>query len=86
MKIDKKGIIKIIITLLLISIIVFYVDIGKAIDILKEVNLALYFLVFLIFLIGILISSIRWKRLLKVQGLNFPLFTLCCVPTQRGLS
>ena len=64
----KTKLIKILGSLILLSIIIYRIDLGKTLKILTQANIGIYLISFAIFLIGLILSSFRWGLLLKSHG------------------
>ena len=71
----KSTILKVVISLLLITIVLARVDINGVVFSLSQANIYLYIFSFIILVTGQLISSWRWKILLNAQGYRLSLMS-----------
>ncbi len=64
---------KVLLTGFLLFVLLKDVDFQQISDLISNTNLLLYLLVYLLFLFGTVISGVRWRILLKIQGVDIKL-------------
>lgn len=70
----KTTIIKLMIMSILLFIILRTVDIKNVLDVLKRINLIYFLIIYLLWNIGVFLSSLKWQSTLKYYGINLTLF------------
>lgn len=76
MNISKGKLLRILGSLLLIALVVRSVNVEESAKIMKQIDLWIYAITFIIFMGNKLLSTYRWKLLLQVQDIEVGLFAL----------